>query len=305
MLETALDIPPASAAAPATESPPAAARTRKTRSGFYGYSLLVLLLAAGWMLSDRELVDPNTGLGYWLGIVGGVMMLLLLLYPSGKKSTLLRRLGLIKHWFRVHMLIGLIGPLLILYHCNFTVGAMNSKVALYSMLGVAISGVIGRYFYARIHRGLYGKRAGIEELRQEIADSLQENRGLAAILPESMKELQNTSAALLGDQFTRSISIRHSLAWTVKHHVVRARLYFRIRREVRARAVHSESVRANAGKLGKAANAYVAQQVRLMRQVAQLSFYERLFSLWHVFHMPLFILLVVSALVHVLAVHMY
>jgi hypothetical protein len=42
-----------------------------------------------------------------------------------------------------------------------------------------------------------------------------------------------------------------------------------------------------------------------MRQVAHLAFYERLFSLWHLFHMPLFLLLVVSALVHVLAVHMY
>jgi hypothetical protein len=305
MLETALDIPPAATAASANASPSEPRRSRKFRSGFYGYSLLLLFLAAGWLLGDKQLVDPNNGLGYWLGIVGGVLMLLLLLYPSGKKSTLLRRLGLIKHWFRVHMLIGLLGPLLILYHCNFSVGAMNSKVALYSMLGVAISGVIGRYFYARIHRGLYGKRAGIEELRSEISDSLQNNRGLAAILPDIMQELQNVSAELLGDQFTRTISIRRSLEWTVKHHIVRARLYFRIRRQVHARAVVSETVRANADKLKKTANAYVAQQVRMMRQVAQLSFYERLFSLWHLFHMPLFILLVVSALVHVLAVHMY
>ncbi|MGB5624105.1 MAG: hypothetical protein WBM61_00125, partial [Woeseiaceae bacterium] len=57
--------------------------------------------------------------------------------------------------------------------------------------------------------------------------------------------------------------------------------------------------------LQKTANAYATKQVGMMRQVAQLSFYERLFSLWHVFHMPLFLVLVVSALVHVLAVHMY
>ncbi|MGI9234395.1 MAG: pyridine nucleotide-disulfide oxidoreductase [Woeseiaceae bacterium] len=302
MLETALNIPHNSAAAPAGAK---SSSLGKSRSALYGYSLLLVLLVAGWLSSGKELVDPDEGLGYWLGIVGGSLMLLLLLYPSGKKSTLLRRLGLVKHWFRIHMLMGLIGPLLILYHCNFSVGAMNSRVALYSMLGVAISGVIGRYFYTRIHRGLYGKRAGIEELRCEISDALQNNRGLAAILPESMKALQVVSEELLGDEFTRTISVRRSLAWSVKHHLVRARLFFRIRREVQVRSVVSDAVKVNAVKLRKTANAYVLQQVGLMRQVAQLSFYERLFSLWHLFHMPLFIVLVVSALVHVLAVHMY
>ena len=40
-------------------------------------------------------------------------------------------------------------------------------------------------------------------------------------------------------------------------------------------------------------------------RVAQFSFYERLFALWHVFHLPIFFMMVISALVHVLAVHMY
>lgn len=301
MLETALNIPAdAKPAAKAKQELP-----RKSRSGLYGYSILLAAIGAGWLLRGETLVDPNNGLGYWLGIVGGSLMAILLLYPAGKKSSLLRRLGMIKHWFRIHMLIGLVGPLLILYHCNFTVGAMNSRIALYSMLGVAISGVIGRYFYSRIHRGLYGKRAGIEELQQEIASSLENNHGLAALLPGFISDLQAVSSELMGDQFTRTISVRRSLEWIVKHYVVRARLYFRIRREIRARSLVSETVRSNAAKLQKAANNYVARQVGLMRQVAQLSFYERLFSLWHIFHMPLFILLVLSALIHVLAVHMY
>ena len=120
---------------------------RKSRNARYGYLFLAAMAAVGWLISDRKLVDPNEGLGYWLGIVGGSMMLLLLLYPSGKRSSLLRRLGLVKHWFRIHMIFGLVGPLLVLYHCNFSVDAINSAVALYSMVAVTISGVIGRYFY--------------------------------------------------------------------------------------------------------------------------------------------------------------
>ena len=277
----------------------------KSRAGLYGYLFLFAALIGGLLLREQKLVNPQDGLGYWLGIVGGSLMLLLLLYPAGKKSTILQRMGLVKHWFRIHMIIGLVGPLLVLYHCNFSVSAMNSKVALYSMLGVAFSGLIGRYFYTRIHRGLYGKRAGIEDLRVEIADAMSNSRGLAAILPKFIGELHAVSADLMGDKFTRAISMRRSLLWNIKYYVVRARLYLTIRRELHGRAASSDTMRANTRNLQKTANAYAAQQVRLMRQVAQLSFYERLFSLWHLFHMPLFILLVISALVHVLAVHMY
>ena len=279
--------------------------SRESRDAVYGYSILVATLIAGWLVSDQKLVDPKEGLGYWLGIVGGTMMLLLLLYPAGKKSALLQRLGLVKHWFRIHMILGLVGPLLILYHCNFSVTAINSAVALYSMLAVAISGVIGRYFYTRIHRGLYGKRANIEELRAEITDAVENSSGLAAILPNSISELHRVSAKLMGDEYTRSISMRHSLSWTIKYYYVRIRLHWLINAELRERAASSDAVLNNVKNLRRTANKYAADQVGIMRQVAQLAFYERLFSLWHVFHMPLFLLLVASALVHVLAVHMY
>ena len=301
MLETSTLVTPATSKPDALKASP----TRKSRNAVYGYALLVAALIAGWLLSDAKLVDPNDGLGYWLGIVGGSLMLFLLLYPAGKKSTILRRLGVVKHWFRIHMIFGLVGPLLILYHCNFSVDAINSTVALYSMIAVAVSGIIGRYFYTRIHRGLYGKRANIEELREEITDATENSRGLAAILPKFISELHTVSAQLMGDKYTRSISMRHSLSWVLKYYVVRLRLYMLINNELREQATSSEAMNSNAKNLRKTANTYAAKQVGLMRQVAQLAFYERLFSLWHVFHMPLFLLLVVSALVHVLAVHMY
>ena len=273
--------------------------------GLIGYGLLTIALCVGWLLRDLGIVDPAEGLGYWLGIIGGSLMLLLLLYPTIKKSRLMQRMGLLKHWFRIHMILGLVGPLLVLYHCNFKLGSVNSTVALVSMLLVAGSGIIGKHFYARIHRGLYGRRATIEELRADMADAVENSRGIAAILPKFIGRLQTTSAELLGDQFTRKVDLRRSLKWAFKHHVIRLQLYLQIRRELRARSVVSETISRNAPELRRAATQYMNDQVRLMRRIAQLSFYERLFSLWHLFHLPLFILLVLSALVHVLAVHMY
>jgi hypothetical protein len=42
-----------------------------------------------------------------------------------------------------------------------------------------------------------------------------------------------------------------------------------------------------------------------VERAAALTVYQRLFSLWHVLHVPLVALLIISALYHVLAVHMY
>lgn len=45
--------------------------------------------------------------------------------------------------------------------------------------------------------------------------------------------------------------------------------------------------------------------LRELQDVAQFRAYERLFSLWHVLHVPFVFMLVFSAIVHVVAVHMY
>ena len=42
-----------------------------------------------------------------------------------------------------------------------------------------------------------------------------------------------------------------------------------------------------------------------MRRIAALKSYERMFAAWHVLHTPLFIILFVTAVFHVVAVHMY
>lgn len=278
---------------------------RSSRSSLIWYGLLSICVMVGWLLRDYALVNPKNGLGYWLGIVGGSLMLFLLFYPAGKKSQLLQRLGVVKYWFQIHIVFGLLGPLLVLYHCNFTYGATNSKVALFSMLIVAGSGIVGRHIYLRIHRGLTGRRSNIDELRSEITRSLENSRGIASIFPSVTAELYKLFSDIDGCKYTKSLTIGQSLGWSVKYLLARVRLTAKIDRELTARAILSDVVRGNARDLRMAARHYVYKQLSLMRRVAQLSFYEQLFSIWHVFHMPLFLLLVISGLVHVLAVHMY
>jgi hypothetical protein len=274
-------------------------------SAFYGYSITTIALGIGWLLRDRNLISAAEGLGYWLGIIGGSMMLVLLLYPLRKRIRILRFLGRTAHWFQAHMILGVLGPVLVLYHSNFNLGSVNSKVALYCMLLVAGSGVIGRHIYAHIHSGLYGGKARLDELRRELTRSLEQSNGITALLPKFAAKLDALTAQVQGCSITGSLSLRSCFLWTFRQYTMRFSLWWSARSELRERAAASPAIALNRRKLQRATSSYIRRYVRQVGRVAQFTLYERMFSLWHVLHMPLFFMMVVSALFHVLAVHMY
>ena len=154
--------PPAAAkrtAAPAVapREEPEAQRKRLLSSSRVLFVVVSVLLFLGWSTQTERYISPNRGVGYALGIIGGSLMLILLVYSLRKRWEWLKFLGSTPGWFRFHMVLGIAGPVCILYHSNFATGATNSNVALFSMLIVAGSGLIGRYIYAHIHHGLYGR----------------------------------------------------------------------------------------------------------------------------------------------------
>jgi len=270
-----------------------------------GYVLLALAIIAGYLLRGLSNITPENGLGYWLGIIGGSMMLALLLYPLRKRIRILHFIGPTRYWFRMHMALGLVGPLLILYHCNFQLGSINSKVALYCMLLVAGSGIIGRHFYARIHRGLYGRKTSLRELQQDLASSVDKSHGLATLMPNLVGRLDRMANELHGCQVTQTLGISRSLRWTFTHHVTHLSLWLTARRELKIAAGNSSVVARDHKRLTRTTSKFIRDYMSLFGRVAQFSFYERLFALWHVLHLPIFLLMVLSALFHVLAVHMY
>ena len=286
------------------QSVPARPR-RKTDNTVRGYLLLTLLICLGFLIRQYDLISPKDGVGYWLGITGGVLMLTLLLYPLRKRIRILHALGPTRFWFRLHMVFGLIGPLLILYHSNFRLGSINSQVALYCMLLVAGSGIIGRHFYARIHRGLYGKKTSLNELQIDLGESVEKSHGLANLMPRLVERLDHMSAQMQGCEITRTLGVGRSLRWTFTHRIVRLSLLWTARSELRAAAKKSEIIAGDYKRLSRTASRYIRDYTIQVGRVAQFSFYERLFALWHVLHLPIFLMMIISALMHVLAVHMY
>jgi hypothetical protein len=155
-----------------SKSGAATAPAKRSRAGLMASLAFAAAVAGslfyGWLNSHHGHLNPESGLGYWLGIAGASAMLLLLGYPLRKRMTSLKILGSVSGWFRILMSLGVIGPALILLHANFKLGSLNSNVALLAMLTVAGSGLVGRYLFSRIHPGLYRRRAQIGKLHADV-----------------------------------------------------------------------------------------------------------------------------------------
>ena len=274
---------------------------RKINTAFLGLLAATVVIGLGWVVPLRDYITPRTGLGYALGIVGGSLMLALLIYPARKRIPGLAFIGSPRWWFRFHMALGVIGPICILYHCGFRTGATNSNVALWSMIIVAGSGVVGRYLYSRIHFGLYGSRASLNELHYQAANLKTEGTGAGRLLPGFGPRLDRAEKLISA---TIPLVPQASSAF-VMWYVERLRLHAFIRRTLREAASTSLAISEHRATLLAAACRYSDARLGASRRVAEFHSCERLFSLWHILHLPLFGMLFVAGIVHVIAVNIY
>ena len=244
---------------------------------------------SAWWVRDEAYVEAGNGLGYQLGIAGATMMLLLALYSVRKRVRALDSWGPLTLWFRVHMYLGVLGPLAILYHCNFQLGSLNSSLALISMLLVAGSGVVGRPHL---------REDPLRPLRSAGAAAREASRthggGGTAAAPARAVPRGPGAARRLREALRGATPNRAGCAHTPGHGASQCRASAEAllqdcsspssTRSVRPRATTSLSPAGSGG----------------------LAAYERLFRLWHAVHVP-----AVrdddpdAECVHVLAVHLY
>ena len=274
-----------------------------TAARAFGLATLLVVLW-GWQAQLGRFMTPERGLGYVLGIVGGCSMVLLLLYPARKRVRWLNFLGSIPEWFQLHMVLGVVGPVCILFHANFSLGAANSNVALFCMLAVVGSGVVGRYFYTRLHARLDGRQASLVEL-QSIADTLTRQVSVVAVLPDLLVAIDAEEKRLLEPAHGPIGRLLHVFAVGARASFARWRLRRLISRAVIDSARKSPAIAQNAERLRITATRYADKRLDASRRVAEFRVYTRLFGLWHVLHVPLLIMLVIAGVVHVISVQIY
>lgn len=266
---------------------------------------VVAVLWIGWVNRDDNGLTAESGTGYWLGIAGSVLMLLLLLYPLRKRMPSLRAIGSVTFWFQTHMILGVLGPVLILWHANFKLGSINCSVALITTLVVAISGVFGRYLHRKVNIDLHGRKEKAREVMAD-ADELRGFLGSNAKVADRMVAQLNEFAQL-GTRAPKGVLpgfiLLPFISW--RGVMVRMRLLSHARQVIAVEGRRcGRSVKVQRQQLA-GVREFISQHIAAAQQAAALGVYERLFRMWHVFHLPLFFLLVVVALIHVYFSHFF
>jgi hypothetical protein len=263
------------------------------------------VLFFGFHAHLERYITPQRGLGYGLGITGGSLMLLLLLYSARKRLGWLRWMGSIPAWFDVHMAFGIIGPVLVLFHSNFKLGATNSNVALFCMLTVAGSGVVGRYIYTRLHANLEGHEESLEQLKAA-GTRMASQPTSVEFLPALLEALGRIEKRWIEAPRNPIWRLPHLLTGALRAAIARWRMRVEIRRAVeRAQRSGSALIAAHSQRLARVVEFYARRRLDAGRRITEYQLYSKLFSLWHVLHLPLFFMLLIAGIVHVVAINIY
>lgn len=252
-------------------------------------ALIYAVARSGWYTSGSDL-------GYNLGLVGALMMLALLGYPLRKRFRWLSFAGRINRWFSLHMVLGVAGPVLILLHCTLRWRSLNAAIAFWCMVIVASSGLLGRYLYRRLHQGLYGRQLDLVEVRTDTATCMGKAK-------DALRFDGGTDALAIIDGFAKRCAIVETHGWRRPHALILLGFYgYRARSRLIA---DGQDPKIGQPYLSRHAIEASTDCIDAMQRSARFLPYERLFTLWHVLHVPLVILLVISSIAHVIAVHMY
>ena len=233
-----------------------------------------------------EMLKPTGLVGHGLGILGGLLVLLTLLYPLRKRRRFMRRFGRTSVWLRYHIWMGLAGPALVTFHTSFKFGGLVA-VCYWSMVAVVLSGLAGRYIYGQIPRTMGGDernaaqaREAIQELRRELSRRLEG-------YPEAAREVERI-CSWHGEARGGLRLLRASLA----HDFTLLAASWRLRR-----LLGHEHYKPR--KQVKEIIGLARRRALLARRVAVLGATKRVFRHWHSIHKPFTIVLYIVLAIHV------
>jgi len=264
---------------------------------FYTLALagIVYLLFSGGSYSLTPLIErprhqdywslkPGGTRGYWFGVVGTVLMVVMHLYSVRRRVPALRDLGRLCSWLNFHIFCGLLGPVLIVLHSSFKVQGLVA-ISFWSMVAVAGSGVLGRYLYLQIPRRRSGDEltmTEMEELDREIAARLRDEFNLT---DDDFKKLR----AIATKDFSEGSGLAGLL---VRLPVQGIALRWKLRRFARGLNLPS-------GPLLREMLRQARQMALLERRIVLWQRLQQLFHYWHVFHKPFAVVMYLFAAVHI------
>jgi hypothetical protein len=211
------------------------------------------------------------------------------LYTWRKRSRK-ARWGRMAQWLNFHIFTGIVGPYMVLFHSAWHFKGLAGLTMLLTVI-IVFSGFIGRYIYTAVPRSADGVELEAGQLEAQITGIQSELQTWATQQPEAAQMLQPYLAVDLGvsGESASLILNRSLLDWRER------------RRWRQARRKLTPDLRRQADTLHQLAR----RQQALRRQLASLGMARRMLALWHTVHVPIGMVLFVSAGIHIVAAFYY
>lgn len=234
-----------------------------------------------------ESLKPSGIESHGYGIIGSAMIITgVLTYSSRKRIRALANIGKIRYFLEFHIFLCLVGPVLVLYHTTFKFGGLVA-VSFWSMSAVALSGIVGRYLYVQIPKGIQGNELDMKELERQNDDlkaALTERYGLDDV---DVRKLD----ALAAPRTSAAPNIVSLLLFFIGGDLTLRPKLHRIVRHLHGRAVDPSLIRE--------VTRVAAERIRLTRRIMFLEELKGYFHYWHVIHLPFSIIMFVILFIHV------
>ena len=235
----------------------------------------------------HTILKPSGIIGHGLGIIGSLMMLVGVgLYMMRKRLKSFSRLGAIKHWLELHIFLCSVGPVLVLFHTAFKFGGIVA-LSFWSMVAVAVSGVIGRFIYVQIPRSIRGNEYSMDELK-----TLNQSYG------EKLRNEFNLNDTLIGKlEYFASLKVYKSpnlisiIPLTIKDHNANKKLLNEFKIELRNEKLSEKSI--------KQITAICKSKLVLSRKISLLNSVQEMFRYWHIIHLPFAIIMLIIMIIHI------
>jgi hypothetical protein len=227
-------------------------------------------------------------LGHGFGIIGTLMMIIGVgVYMIRKRYRKLFNIGYLKHWLEFHIFLCSVGPVLVLYHTAFKFGGLVS-ISFWSMVLVVISGVVGRFIYLQIPRTIQGRELSEQELI-EIKEKLAIR--VRSVLSEDTSTLSEFERISSADRY-KSFKLLTAIGYLYRD-------FFDIKRVMRL--LKKRITLIGIDKIQRKELITAAKsELTMARRIAFLRTSQKLFQLWHIFHLPFAIAMFVIMVIHVI-----
>jgi hypothetical protein len=233
-------------------------------------------------------LKPTGLLGQGYGIIGSLMITVgVILYSSRKRWRAMANLGRIKNWLEFHIFLCLLGPILVVYHTTFKIGGLVA-VSFWSMAAVVLSGVIGRYFYVQIPKGIHGNELSSQDLvaeNEKIAETLRKQFGFDANL------LKRIDSAALPSKPVAEMGLMEVISFFIVNDLTRRSRLHNLFAELERRGLQAQIL--------SRIRVMASRRIILTRRIAFLQQFKRIFHYWHVVHLPFSIVMFVILSIHV------